>query len=222
MWAMQVTIKLCQNPDMTSLYLARRLSAQQTYFSVYSRFVITVPFPFPTSKKTNALSETFMERFPLLPTQTSACVFSFWGVKAKSVSTAASTALVPRKRSPNDSIPDACANSYGGCMSIVTSKILPRENYWTWRRRLVGSFTAFTLEKNPGRKGAAPSCAKPVHSGNRFLYHSVEVFIADNSIWSHGYVWLSGRQWLQHHCGAPTLSQFLRSLPTTILVSRET
>ena len=98
MWAMQLTIKLCQISDMTSLYLARRVSAQQTYFSVYSRFVVTVPFPFPTSKKTNALSETFMERFPPVPTQKSACVFSFWGFKAKRLSTAASTALVPRRK----------------------------------------------------------------------------------------------------------------------------
>lgn len=60
------------------------------------------------------------------------------------------------------------------------------------------------------------------HSGNRLLFHSVEALIADNSIWSHGYVWLSGKQWLQHHCGAPTLSQILRSSATAFLVSRET
>lgn len=68
---------------MTSLYLARRVCAQQTYFSVYSRFIITVPFPLSTPKKTTALSETFMKRFPPGPTQKSACVFSFWGIKAK-------------------------------------------------------------------------------------------------------------------------------------------
>lgn len=97
-------------------------------------------------------------------------------------------------------------------MSIATNKILPREKLLEMEATARWLFHCLRAGVKTRKERHGSFMRK--HSGNRLLFHSVEVLIADNSIWSHGYVWLSGKQWLQHHCGAPTLSHILRSSAT--------